>query len=240
MDNQQVKPLYFYLEFPLNNNYLVSEDGKIYNKNNKTLTYGYNHQGYRRAKIPIDCVVKALLVHRVVAMTYLPNPDNLPEVNHIDGNKANNHVNNLEWVTRHDNQKHAFKLGLNSNKGVKNGKARVTPEIAVNLYYKLLNGYSPKQLSIDTGYSVDLLSKIKAKKTWCEYLKDLPDCPRLSMEDSKKTTTEIQWQIIQMKSEGLTSKEIASKLDITVSQVEHAVTKYNKGKLQRLGESRTL
>lgn len=240
MDNQQVIPLYFYLEFPLNPNYLVCENGKVYNKRRKTSTYGKDHQGYRRLSINVQGKSKSLLVHRMVAMTYLPNPNNLPEVNHIDGNKSNNHVNNLEWVTRHDNQKHAFKLGLNSNKGVKNGKARVTPEIAVSLYYKLLDGYSPKQLSRETGYSVDLLSKIKAKKTWCEYLKDLPDCPRLSMEDSKKTTVEIQWQIIQMKSEGLTSKEIASKLNITISQVEHAVTKYNKGKLQRLGESRTL
>lgn len=239
MDNQQVRPLYFYLEFPLNTNYLVSEDGGIYNRRRKSLTYGKDHRGYRRTSVMINGEQKALLVHRIVAMTYLPNPNNLPEVNHIDGNKANNHVSNLEWVSRHENQKHAFSIGLNSNKGVKNGKATITPEIALDLYNQMLKGVGLKELSNITGHSISILSKIKAKVTWSEYLEGLPECPRLSMEDSKKTTVETQWKIIEMKRQGLTSKGIAAELDLTVSQVEHAVTKYNKGKLQRLDESRT-
>ena len=239
MDNQQVRPLYFYLEFPLNPNYLVSEDGKLYNKRRKTLTYGKDHLGYRRINMLIGGEPKGLLIHRIVAMTYLPNPNNLPEVNHIDGNKSNNHVTNLEWVSRHDNQKHAFMIGLNSNKGVNNGKAIVTPEIAVDLYNQMLTGMSIKELSSATGYSDSLLFKIKTKVTWSEYLKDLPECPRLAMETSKKTTVDIQWKIIEMKADKIPTKEIAALLGLTISQVEHAVTKYNKGKLQRLDESRT-
>ena len=239
MDNQQVRPLYFYLEFPLNTNYLVSEDGRLYNKCRKSLTRGKNHKGYRRTSVVINGERKALLVHRIVAMTYLSNPNNLPEVNHIDGNKANNHVSNLEWVSRHENQRHAFSTGLNSNKGVKNGKAIITPEIAVDLYNQMLKGVGLKELSDDTGYTISILSKIKAKVTWSEYLEDLPECPRLSMEDSRKTNTEMQWKIIEMKKNGLSAKQIATSLCLTVSQVEHAVTKYNKGKLQRLDESRT-
>ena len=51
-------------------------------------------------------------VNRLVAQHFLPNPDNLPEVNHIDGNKENNHVSNLEWTDRSRNVKHSFDTGL--------------------------------------------------------------------------------------------------------------------------------
>lgn len=55
---------------------------------------------------------KRVYVHRLIAMTFVPNPDRLPEVNHIDGDTRNNAVDNLEWVTRKENANHAVKIGL--------------------------------------------------------------------------------------------------------------------------------
>lgn len=51
-------------------------------------------------------------IHRLIAITFIPNPDCLPEVNHKDGNKLNNSIDNLEWMSHSDNVKHAFRMGL--------------------------------------------------------------------------------------------------------------------------------
>jgi len=61
-------------------------------------------------------IKKYYLIHRLVAITFIPNPNNYGDVNHIDGNKSNNVVDNLEWCTRSYNIKHAFDTGLNPSK----------------------------------------------------------------------------------------------------------------------------
>lgn len=62
-----------------------------------------NGYGYLLADLHKDNKYKSVAVHRLVAQTFIPNPDNKPEVNHIDGNKQNNNVENLEWVYRQQN-----------------------------------------------------------------------------------------------------------------------------------------
>ena len=56
--------------------------------------------------------IKQFRVHRLVAIHFIPNPNNLPQVNHIDGDKNNNSINNLEWCTRSENSQHAYDTGL--------------------------------------------------------------------------------------------------------------------------------
>jgi hypothetical protein len=77
----------------------------------KILTQNNDHKGYKRVQIK----KKWIPVHRLVAKAFIPNPENKPQVNHIDTDKTNNLPDNLEWVTNVENHKHKLEHGLNEN-----------------------------------------------------------------------------------------------------------------------------
>jgi hypothetical protein len=70
--------------------------------------WGYSFVSLRKNKTKI----KSITIHRLVAIAFISNPENKEQVNHIDGNKQNNHYSNLEWCTRLENMRHGFKTGL--------------------------------------------------------------------------------------------------------------------------------
>lgn len=82
------------------------------NEKERLLNYIKDKNGYLRCSLHKDGKQRNYSVHRLVAETFIPNLEGKPEVNHIDGNKKNNRVTNLEWVTSQENQIHAFKMGL--------------------------------------------------------------------------------------------------------------------------------
>ena len=85
----------------------------------KTDKYGYKVVCLRHKEIK-----KYPVVHRLVAVAFLPNPQNLPQINHIDGDKNNNSVNNLEWCSSQKNMRHAFDSGLISVQNMSEGQKR--------------------------------------------------------------------------------------------------------------------
>lgn len=86
-------------------NYWVSDTGKVYNKHAKELKQEKGKGGYLRVTLYKDGKQKHILVHRLVASTYITNPLNLPEVNHLDNNPSNNNVWNLCWCTAKENSR---------------------------------------------------------------------------------------------------------------------------------------
>lgn len=96
--------------------YTIDTNGNIYSKRKKKyLKQTINKYGYCKVKLQKDNYSKIYSVHRLVAEAFISNPENKSFVNHIDCNKQNNKVSNLEWVTAKENTQHAVKNGLFDN-----------------------------------------------------------------------------------------------------------------------------
>lgn len=140
--------------------YMVSNLGNVkrikecskYNTSSKRL--GILNQpigswGYKVVSLTVDGKSKSILVHRLVATAFIPNPENKPQVNHIDGNKLNNRADNLEWVTQKENIQHAFGTGLNRCIRVKNLKPVYQFDMNKHFLRKWKNGMqASKELNI--------------------------------------------------------------------------------------------
>ena len=93
-------------------NYFIDENGNIYDRNKKIMKSKWvDNTGYYQIVLRKDNKRHHIRIHRLVALQFLPNPDNLPQVNHKDGNKLNNNVDNLEWVDNKTNTQHGYDNG---------------------------------------------------------------------------------------------------------------------------------
>ena len=111
--------------------YRVYSDGKIFSLTRKKFLQPYDDgNGYLNVKLRIDNKSKNVKVHRILAMLFIPNVDNKEQVNHIDGNKYNNNINNLEWCSRSYNMKHAYKLGLK-----KKDMSKIVIDLDTGIFY---------------------------------------------------------------------------------------------------------
>lgn len=148
--------------------YLVNEYGDVYSKySKKIISKRLDKYGYLKCNLYFKGKYKTPTIHRLVALAFIPNPDNKPQVNHIDGDKLNNHVSNLEWVTNRENINHGYENGLLVGKaGEENSASTITEEEADVICKMLDRGIANIEIHRELDISVGIIEHIKYRNTW--------------------------------------------------------------------------
>lgn len=152
--------------------YEISNFGRVKSLGNnkykvdKIIKHCISKNGYAYCTLWINCKQKKYKIHRLIAIHFIPNPENKPFINHIDSNRMNNSIENLEWCTQKENIHHAINNGRMDFNGEKNPSAKLNKSDVYNIKKLHNNLVSIKDLS--TKYSVSDVSirNIINDKTW--------------------------------------------------------------------------
>lgn len=132
----------------------------------------YGNKNYAQVTLVKNGKRFLFLVHRLVATAFLKNPKNYPCVNHKDGNKAHNSINNLEWCSYSHNNQHARDTGLRQQAyGEDHPRAKLTEADVKKIRETYVrgvhsSGYGQQQLASDYGVSTTVIQHILSRKTW--------------------------------------------------------------------------
>ncbi|HRF69961.1 MAG TPA: HNH endonuclease signature motif containing protein [Candidatus Pelethenecus sp.] len=153
-------------------NYLAGSDGSIYSKKRKKyLAQEKTKDGYLKVTLYNEGKYRSRKTHRFIAEAFIDNPENKPQVNHIDGNKTNNRVENLEWCTAEENMQHAIFSGLYNEKSIKNSiESRISKYGKDHLLINLEKGRTPE---VRKKLSETLKRKAKEDKQFISKLKEI-------------------------------------------------------------------
>ena len=151
--------------------YWVNQKGEVMGRTGKILKPAISKKGYLRLPLYTCDRVQSFSVHRLVALAFIPNPLNLPQVNHIDCNKQNNNVSNLEWCTDEQNREHKLANNLNVTKqGTDHKLSKINEEAVEDIY---LGNQKVEYYMKKYNISRSLVYGIKNGRNWEWYTKTL-------------------------------------------------------------------
>lgn len=140
--------------------YIIYRDARVFSKRKGIFlvpSLGTKKSKYYTVKVP-----NRVKLHRLVAEMFIPNPNNLPEVNHLDGDKLNNNAWNLEWCTKAENMNHAYANGLIK----RTGRPKISP-IDVKIIREAINiGFNNKQIASYYKLDPHQIYCIKTGRSW--------------------------------------------------------------------------
>jgi hypothetical protein len=153
------------------NGYQVNKEGVVLGRRGQPLSQHDNGRGYLIVSLILDGKYTSKAVHRLVAEAFLDNPNNYSDVNHIDCDRRNNKVENLEWMTHGNNIKYSYDNEKRSAVGESNARCKTTEKIVVEICELLQQGLKPSKVR-DMGYYYNLVRSIKQRRLWTSISKD--------------------------------------------------------------------
>lgn len=147
---------------------IIRSNGWKYKRVAKVLKPDINHSGYAKGSVCVDKKMIPYILHRLVAIEFIPNPENKPTVNHINGIKHDNRVENLEWSTNLEQIDHATKLGLmNYLKGSEIGNSKLKESDVIEIRRKFKpRKYTRAMLAKEYGVAETTIKDIILKRSW--------------------------------------------------------------------------
>lgn len=150
--------------------YEVTKDGRLISRCYKTPRVLKTHTNKKTGYVSIGMKDGeknyCCMVHRIVALLHIPNPNGYSDVNHLDGNKQNNSVENLEWCNPSQNNKHAYEAGLRSAEGEKNGQSKLTEHQVKEIRRRRNEGQTYSRIAPDFDIHPMTVGEICRNELW--------------------------------------------------------------------------
>lgn len=180
----------------------VRDNGEVVGVSGKVLKPVLTKYGYHGVSLKVNGKFHPYRIHRLVAEAFIPNPENKPEVNHINGIKTDNRVENLEWVTSRENQIHATQV-LGKCIGETHGMALLTEDDVRVVCELLVEGYQTKKISEVTGVNEATVAKIRHGRCWKHISKEY----KFQKKSRCLSVETVEW-VCRKFCEGMSSVEI--------------------------------